>query len=306
MSGNKDFESHFNRLMKTRGSDVTFDRFETATIENDGNKLHLDVIAAKQSAPTIVFVPGTAAYGLVYGNFLAALGDVGFNVVSFDPRGHGQSGGEPGSYTIEEIISDTRATVRYARERFGDDIFLSGSSQGGIIAFYTAATDEKLSGVICHNAADLADPKNLNMTTHPRIARIFKYIIIGLAKIFPEMKISIARYFALLSKGENAAKERMAKDPYMLKIITLKALASLSSAKMQRPVEKITTPVLMLHAGNDTIFPQSLSEHLHGRLTCDKKLSVYDGLGHFLFSEHVHSVIPDIKNWVEKKSVSSG
>ncbi len=47
MSGNKDFESHFNRLMKTRGSDVTFDRFETATIENDGNKLHLDIIAAK-------------------------------------------------------------------------------------------------------------------------------------------------------------------------------------------------------------------------------------------------------------------
>ena len=304
MSSTEDFESHFNRLMETRGSDVTLDRFESGAIENDGNKLHLDIIAAKQDAPTIVFVPGTAAYGLVYGNFLAALGDAGFNVVSFDPRGHGQSGGKPGSYTIQEIISDTRATIDYARKRFGDDIFLSGSSQGGIVAFYTAATDERLSGVICHNAADLADPKNLNMTTHPRITRMFKYVIMGLAKIAPETKISIARYFALLSKGENAAKERMAKDPYMQKVITLKALASLSSAKMARSVEKITTPVLMLHAGNDTIFPQSLSEHLHGRLTCDKQLSVYDGLGHFLFSEHVENVIPDIKSWVETKSVS--
>ena len=129
------FEDHFNKLMKTRGSEVTYDRFETATIENEGNTLHLDVIASKERAPTIVFIPGTAAYGLVYGDFLAAFADAGINVVSFDPRGHGQSSGKPGSYTIEEIISDARATIEHARERFGSDIFLSGSSQGGIIAF---------------------------------------------------------------------------------------------------------------------------------------------------------------------------
>ena len=144
------------------------------------------------------------------------------------------------------------------------------------------------------------------MTEHPRIAAILKYITLGLARLIPETEISITRYFALLSKDENAAKERMAKDPYMLKVITLKALASLSSAKMERPVEEIKTPVMLLHAGNDTIFPQSLSEQLHARLTCDKKLCVYEGLGHFLFSEHIEHVVPDIAKWMQEKPGSVG
>ena len=299
---NAAFGAHFDQLMEKRGAKVRFERFEPASIEHDGNRLQLDIIEVDKSAPTVVFVPGTAAYGLVYGDYLAALADHGMNVVSFDPRGHGRSSGLTGSYTIAEVISDARAVAAYARGRFDGGLFMSGSSQGGIVAFYTAATDEKLAGVICHNASDLMDPSNLDVTDSPRTVRAISGLVRGLAKLFPKAPIKMERYLNLLSKGDSPAKQRMLADPYMLKVIRLRALASLTNTKMARPVEEITTPVMLLHAGNDEIFPQSLSEGLIARMTCDKHLEVYPGLGHFLFSEHIDAVLPAIADWVKQKT----
>ncbi len=296
------FERHFNRLMRSRGSAVTLDQFEAAKVENDGNLLHLDIIGGNPGGATVVFVPGTAAYGLVYGDFLAALAEKGFYIVSLDPRGHGKSEGMVGSYTIKELVSDARAAIKFARERFAGPVYISGSSQGGIVAFYCAAEDNNLDGAICHNAADLADPYNFEVTTSPRVAKALSALIRILARLIPNAPINIRRYFSLLSKGEQKAKDRMARDPYMLKIIRLRALASLSSEKMACAVEDIRTPVLMLHAGRDTIFPQQMSQNLHDRLTCEKNLLVYPDLGHFLFTEHVDQVVPDIARWITERS----
>ena len=297
------FGKHFNGIMQERGNDVRFDRFESASILHDGNKLHLDIIEVDPSAPTVIFVPGTAAYGLIYGDYLAALADNGMNVVSFDPRGHGRSEGLPGSYTINEIISDARAVASYARERFNGNLFMSGSSQGGIVAFYVAATDEPLDGVICHNAADLMDSANIDVTTSPKLVKAISGIVRGLAKLFPNAPIKMSTYLNLLSKGDSPAKQRMLANPYMSKVIRLRALASLSSSKMANPVEKITTPVMLLHAGDDEIFPQKLSENLYKKMTCEKHLEIFEGLGHFLFSEHISAVIPSIADWIKQKSV---
>ena len=253
--------AHFKTTMERRGADVEFDRFEIASINNDGNRLHMDVIDAGKNAPTIVFIPGTSVYGLTFGNFLAALGDSGYNVVSFDPRGHGRSEGARGSYTMPELVSDAHAAIDYAHKRFGGPVFISGSSQGGIAAFYTAATDANLAGAICHNAADLADPGNFDLTDHPVITKILRPITLGLAKIAPEMKINIARYYALLSRGNQDVKDRMAADPLTLKVIRLKALASLTTAKLERPVEDIKTPILLLHGNED----KNLSASLYGK-----------------------------------------
>ncbi len=297
------FGAHFDRMMEKRGAEVRFERFESASIRHDGNRLQLDIIEVDKSAPTVIFVPGTAAYGLVYGDYLAALADHGMNVVSFDPRGHGRSSGLTGSYTIGEIIRDARAVTAYARTRFQGPVFMSGSSQGGIVAFYVAATDEPLTGVICHNASDLMDPANLDVTGNPKTVRMISGLVRGLAKLFPKAPIKMSRYLNLLSKGDSPAKRRMLADPYMLKVIRLRALASLSNTRMERPVEDVKTPVMLLHAGNDEIFPQRLSEDLIARMSCDKHLEIYPGLGHFLFSEHIDAVLPAISNWVKQKSL---
>ncbi len=51
-------------------------------------------------------MPGTNAYAILYKEFLSALADHGNNIVGFDPRGHGRSGGVSGeefSHRIAEF-----------------------------------------------------------------------------------------------------------------------------------------------------------------------------------------------------------
>ena len=41
-----------------------------------------------------------------------------FKVLRFDTRGHGQSSGPRGDYTMSGLVDDTLAVVKYARNRF--------------------------------------------------------------------------------------------------------------------------------------------------------------------------------------------
>ncbi len=298
-----ELKAYFTRIMAERKAKVPYERFEKAAIQSDGLRLHLDVIEVARGKPTVVFIPGTSVYGLVFGNFLAALADRGVNVVSVDPRGHGRSEGLRGDYNVPELVRDGRAAIAYSRERFGGPIFVSGSSQGGIVAFYLAATDEKLAGAICHNAADLADRNNAKtVTDHPWIAQLLRPLVLGLAAVTPKLMFNVERYYDLLSRGDKRVKQWLAADPLSLKRISMRALASLATAPLERPVEKISTPILLLHGAKDNIFPLAFAQGLHQRLTCDKTLKVYPDVGHFLVTDHANRIVPDIVEWIERRS----
>lgn len=277
------------------------ERFVAAAVECDGNRLHLDVIDVDRAAPTLVFVPGTAVHGMVYRDLLATLADGGVNVVSVDLRGHGRSGGKPGHYTIPALVRDARAAVDYARSHFAGPVVASGSSQGGIVALYLAATDAPLDGVICHNAADLSDPENLVHMGKSRMWLPVRRVVLAVASRFPEVEIDIQRYLDLLVPGRSKAKRMIAADPLALKVITLGALASLSSAPPARPLEQITTPVLLLHGRRDQVFPQRFADALFSRLRCPKEMKVYDR-DHFIFTERVDTVVPDMLAWIRDRS----
>lgn len=295
-----DLEAHVARMMKRRGSPVTLERFESAAVRSDGIELHLDIAVAESARATVVFIPGTAVYGLVFADFLAALADRGYNVVSFDPRGHGLSKGRRASYTIPEIVRDARAAIAYARDRFGGALFVAGSSQGGIAAFYTAASDEPLAGAICHNAADLADPRNAELTAHPRLARALKRALLLAASAAPEAGLDMQWYFHLLSRKHREVKELLAADPLTLKTVRLRSLASLASAPLPRPIEAIQTPILILHGARDTIFPLPYMQRLYQRLTCDKAFELYPDVDHFLVTGHADRVATDCAAWMDR------
>jgi alpha-beta hydrolase superfamily lysophospholipase len=298
-----ELKAYFERVMADRDAAVPYERFEKARVTSEGNSLHLDVIEAGIDRPTVVFIPGTSVYGLVFGDFLAALADRGVNVVSVDPRGHGRSEGPRGDYTIAGLVADGRAACRYARQRFGGPIFTCGSSQGGIVSFYLAATDEELAGAICHNAADLADRNNAKLVTdHTVIAQLLRPIVLALAKIRPGLRFDVQRYYDLLSRGDQRVKDWLAADPLSLKALSIRALASLASTRLDRPVEQITTPILILQGDRDRIFPLAFTRSLYDRLTCDKTLKVYPGIGHFLVTDHARRIAPDVVDWLEQRS----
>ena len=294
---------YFDYIAETIGYPRVHDYFKTDWVMSDGLKLHVDVYEHDPSAPTIVFIPGTAIYALCYGELLYKLGMSGYNVIGFDPRGHGQSEGVRGDYTISEIMKDAENVITYAINRFNYKVSLMGSSQGGIVAFYMAAKDERLNSVICQNFADLTAPETLQLARHPRLFKYIKLLIAKAGGIIPKTQIPITSYIDLDKipvKYFGSAKNFMESDPLTLKTISLRALQSLAHTKMAKPVEQIKVPVMVLQGTADSIFPVAYTQKIFDKLTCRKKFSLFPDKSHAVLHEDTDKVVPEITSWLHE------
>jgi pimeloyl-ACP methyl ester carboxylesterase len=273
------------------------------TVTSDGFLLHLDIFPAGDGDPVVVFVPGTAVYAMVYAEFMHKLSGLGFHVIGFDPRGHGQSQGLRGSYTVSELVRDTRAVIRYARERYGRDVFVVGSSQGGIVAFYTAAEEPDLRGVVCHNLADLTDPETLRLSRFPALSRMLMPLM-PLTRLIPEFQVPIQCYLDL-KKEENRlfgnALAFLEQAPMALRSISLRAFASLAATPLPCPVEEIQVPVLVLHAEHDNIFPLDYVQRIFRKLPAPKRFHLARGRPHLLLTDCVDEMLPPVERWLRDR-----
>lgn len=251
---------------------MTIDRsvMEETYISANGNKLHLIIAATGKQAPNLVFIPGTTAYAQVYAQFGYDMYKQGFNVIGFDPRGHGQSSGPRGNYTMNELVDDTLEVVKYVRNRFGDKVVLAGSSQGGMAAFYAAARDDSIHAVVCHNIADLNGKDNI-ILSQIKPPQFLVPFCISLMNLYGNYSFPISLYLDLTKEkfldGTDAA-TLIKQDPLAVSWITFRALSSLLRTDLATPVEKIKVPVMLIHAGKDNIFPQAYVEGIYNRLTC--------------------------------------
>lgn len=275
-----------------RGPALALERFEPERARPSG------------ATPTVVFAPGTNAYALLYAELLAALAERGVRAIGYDPRGHGASEGRRGSYTVDELVVDLERVVADARARHGDPVFVAGSSQGGITAFYYAARGGPIAGAICHNAADLTDPISLGLTRVPaHVSRPLAPALRRLARWLPELPVPMTAYLDLARErvdGLGSAREVIYTDPSVVPFIRLRTLASLSATRLARPVEAIDVPILLLHAGADTIFPERLVRDLYDRLPGPKRLRVYPGLPHYMIVDRVPRFVDDIVAWIDE------
>lgn len=314
-----DFQEYFKGMADKLGMSQVLGSWEDEWIESGGIKLYAAVFVAGEKAPTVVFIPGTSVYALCYAEFMYGLMQAGINVVGFDPKGQGQSGGERGDYTVMEHVGNARDCCAYARERFKGPVFVMGSSQGGIEAFYLAATDEAVAGCICHNIADLTDPESVRLTRfgpkepgsgsgiQATLSKVSMAILKTMAGLFPRLKVPIASYLDLKSEPMRVfgnAWDFLLQDPLALQHITLRASASLATTPMPRPLAEIKTPVMVLHSSLDHIFPQDYVQRLYDNLTCDKAIKIYPDLHHLITIEHVDRVLPDVVEWIKDRSKS--
>ncbi len=306
ISNGKSFQNlndYFDFISETLHYPRVHEYFKTDTVISDGLKLHVDVYEHAPNAPTIVFIPGTAIYGLCYGDLLYKLGLAGYNIVAFDPRGHGQSEGVRGDYTIPEIMTDAENVITYAIDRFNKKVNLMGSSQGGIVAFYMAAKDERLNSVVCQTFADLSSADILQLVRHPLLFRYVRRLITKHGKRFPKMRVPVTSYINLDKipvKYFGTAHNFMNTDPLALKSVSLRALQSLATTKMAKPVEEITVPVMLLQGTLDSIFPVSYTRKIYDRLNCRKKISLFSGKSHAVLHEDSDGVVPEVVSWLNE------
>ena len=273
---------------------------EEAYIDANGCRLHLIIAVANKNAPNVVFIPGTTAYAAVYAQFGYDMYKQGFNIIGFDPRGHGRSSGSRGNYTMTELVDDTLAVVKYVRNRFGGKVAIAGSSQGGMAAFYAAALDNSIDAVVCHNIADLNGKDNL-VLSQIRPPQFMVPFCIFLMNLYENYSFPIALYLDLTKEkfpdGTDAA-TLIKKDPLAISWITFRALNSLLRTDMAKPVEKISVPIMLIHSGKDSIFPQSYVEGIYNRLTCKKKYLLLMDASHLVMTNNVPEIVPPIAAWL--------
>jgi len=315
----EELKNYFSELMRKLGLSYVEGSFEEQWLESNGLKLYTVVFPSGEGKPTIVFIPGTSVYALCYAELLYGLNQAGINVVSFDPRAQGQSEGKRGDYTIMEHTQDAISVVKYAKERFKGPVFVMGSSQGGIEAFYLALIYDQIDGVICHNLADLGDPESIRLTrfglkklprgkfpkSYALIAQGLMLFTYYLSKIFPLLPIWIPLYLDLKNEPMRVfgnAWNFIKQDPLTLKFITLRAFGSLSHTPLPKPISELKTPILVIHSSLDHIFPEDYILKIYNQLTCEKEIKIYPGIPHLITIEYVPKILPDIIAWIKRQS----
>lgn len=301
--GSKHFANvadYFHDLASQRGYEKYIPFFKEDQVISDGQVLHIETLIHSKSAPTIIIVPGTAIYGFCYAGIMIKLYEAGFNVIAPDLRGHGRSEGIRGDYTIEELVTDVQAVITYAATNYNKYISLLGSSQGSIVSLYTASKDDRIQSMVCQNIADLNATETIQLTRHQNLYKVMRPLIMKAGELIPQTQVPIGSYLNLesikLSYYGNL-KNFLNQDPLVLKSISLRALRSLSSAKMHRPIEMLDIPTMVISGTEDSIFPISYTQSIYDKLQCKKKLKLYDQCDHALIHENVDLIHEDIAEW---------
>lgn len=257
--------------------------------------------------PVMVFVPGTSVYALLYTEYMYKLSKQGFNVVGFDPRGHGMSSGKRGVYTLGRLVEDALAVIDHAADTYNEKIAVSGSSQGGMTSFYCAAAEPRLKAAVCHNVIAPDEPDNERMTRWPRL---FRPLIPYLPALQPvvdtrlgELMTPVSLYLDLKAETSRLIPDVgrfLKEDPLVASAVSLSALHSLASTPLAVKVEEIETPVMVIHAGQDDIFPEDYVRRVYGRLTCEKEFLYLPDAPHLVMTDYVDDIIPPVTSWLKK------
>jgi len=259
--------------------------------------VHLEVHAAGEDRPTIVFSPGLGAHARFYSAALGAFRREGFNAIGVDRPGHGLSMGRRGDATIEMTLDVLDAAIRYARERFGGPIALAGSSLGGIITWFALTREPDIDCAVCHNVSHPDD-------RHEPAARVKFPLFSRLGRIAPHAPIpikQIADFGAVALDPRTLAYFEEEPDGLWCWKITARSMASLIDFRPQIDWTRVATPTLVLEGADDRMVSPDFTRRSFERSHPPKaELQELPGLGHLLFHDHLPTTLEHVSAFVRE------
>lgn len=226
------------------------------------------------------------------GGFLAARG---FDVLGFDNRGFGQSGGRRAFVnSFDEYLDDVEDLMTNRRE-LGVPVVLLGHSLGGLIGATYLASGRPAPDLGVLSAPALA-------AIIPRWRRVLAPILSRIApKLFLKSKI----------EGELLSRDTEVQDKYLADLLVIAgSTAGLGAAILRTMtdttdrVAAITVATYVLHGAEDRLVPPSASAPLAALSNVTYRL--WDGLRHECFNEPEQvEVMTEMAEWLEAKLDSS-
>ncbi len=190
---------------------------EVRILLEDGRSLYGWWVAEDPKAPTIIFAHGWGRNARRMLPYLRKFCCLGFNLLAFDARGHGNS--DPDKYSnLVKFAEDIMACMNFVentKKSLTPDFYLVGLSIGGAGSIYAAAHDPRIKkvvtvGAFAHPASVMKKQfKDHHIPYFPMIWFMFRYLKIfqklDLNRIAPEKHIARAQASFLLVHGEEDA-----------------------------------------------------------------------------------------------------
>jgi len=215
------------------------------------------------SSPAVVVLHGAGSQKENHADFARVATSHGFVALTFDNRGHGQSEGKLSPRTI----ADVQRLVRMLTERAEVDarrVAVRGSSMGGLLAIHAAAATTDIAAVVA---------------------------------ICPATEALILEDLRRVARGEPA--------PPGSALTTMRvdapALAAwLEEHDVRDAVTRLDSkPLMLVHARDDEVVPQTISEELYQRATEPKRILVLED-GHHRSAQHDTEVQGETLRWLAR------
>jgi len=270
---------------------------QTHFITEDGTPLHHRCwLPVGEPKAVLVLIHGLSEHTGRYEALGQQLSRAGYAVRGLDLRGHGLSGGDRIFIPSFAVYHDDVAAFlgRVRREHPGKPLFLFGHSMGGlVVALLATQRDLDLCGLILSAAAvRVSDGVAPTLRLFARLAGI----------LAPRLRIVTLRS-AKLSRDPRVAadfeRDRLVYHGRMPNRTGAEILRA--SRRVQRRLESIRLPLLVLHGtGDEVTDPQGSRQLVERAASADKTLKLYDGLWHDLFHEpEKEQVTRDLIDWLE-------
>lgn len=260
----------------------------------DGTPLYTKVNESRDALVNVIIVHGLAEHLDRYDLLATHLNEAGYNVIRYDQRGHGRSGGKPIFYSRkEELTEDLDAIVEFVQTHYNGPTYLLGHSMGGLaVVLYGTQHAGKVDGIITsgaltrgHNGlpADIDD------------------------SYADEDYVPNKLQDGLCSTPDIAEKYQL--DDFVATEISAGLIRVMAAgvAHLKANPQAFTDSILIMHGTQDGLVAAQDSIDLYNEIaTSDKSLRLYSGLEHEILNEAAYKdlIHDDIITWIRNQSHS--
>jgi alpha-beta hydrolase superfamily lysophospholipase len=264
----------------------------------DGLRLSWWWAHAREGSPvaTVLLHHGFAEHSGRHGHVVSALAEAGVDVVLYDARGHGASGGRRGHVDrFADYVADLRQMIAYVTTEAKQPPFLVAHSQGGLVATY-AALDAPLAvrGVILTNPALAASVD----------VPAWK---IGAAKLLSRLLPTVALPIGIPPEHisrDSASVDDYRDDPLIFSDGTTRWGAEFLAAqeRVLAGHPRFDVPLLVLIGSGDRVVNPSVSGRFYPTVQASElNVEVFEGYYHELFNEPLADrlrVLAMLRQWL--------